>query len=147
MGSHTSKAGPQATILINKSLETVTHIGFNNEQSDRPAVAIDCRIAASNEIASPLVFFASHARVIHQSGVESMWPIRPSVPNFQPPVRIFQWNQRMKTLCKLKKSKLKCKKRNFEKFAEIATHQCSKCDRFACSKKALCKAKKLTTSH
>ncbi len=49
----------------------------------------------------------------------------------------------MKTLCKQKKSKNKCKKRNLERFELIATHQCKKCDRLACSKKALCKAKKL----
>jgi hypothetical protein len=52
----------------------------------------------------------------------------------------------MKTLCKLKCKKKKCKKRNFEKFEVIATFQCKKCDRLACSKKALCKAKALNRS-
>ncbi len=49
----------------------------------------------------------------------------------------------MKTLCKQKSKKQKCKKRNFDRFELIATHQCKTCDRLACSKKALCKAKKV----
>lgn len=52
----------------------------------------------------------------------------------------------MKTLCKQKCKKVRCKKRNFDRFEVIATHQCSKCDRLACSKKALCKAKSLQKS-
>ena len=50
----------------------------------------------------------------------------------------------MKTLCKIKCKKKKCKKRNLAKFADIATHQCKKCDRLACSKNALCKSRKLS---
>lgn len=52
--------------------------------------------------------------------------------------------QKMKTLCKRKKTKQRCKKLNLQKFGEIATHKCGKCDRLACSKKVLCKAKKVS---
>jgi ubiquitin len=49
----------------------------------------------------------------------------------------------MAKLCKKKKEKHRCKQRNAEQFAEIATFQCSKCARLACAKKLLCKPNKI----
>lgn len=49
----------------------------------------------------------------------------------------------MTTLCKHKKKSKRCKRRNACELAEVATHQCRKCSRYACCKKRLCKPSKI----